>query len=462
MNNITEFFQDPDAAKSLVDSLPYGLLVVDEEGRVQAVNNSLAHILSVDPRAMMGKLIGEALGCLYALKNPEKCSSAEYCKNCEVSNLTLGALGKNKKQKARASFQILTNGQVRTVDFLLSAIPFSFRNRRFGLLASHDISRLTAVSLPDTQTGFRRMVGQHPKMKELFETIRQIARTQAPVLIQGETGTGKELVALAIHEESTRAGKYFVPVNCSALPEGLLETELFGHVKGAFTGAIRDKKGRFELADGGTIFLDEMGELSPAMQVKLLRVLQDGSCERVGSENTVRLDVRVISATNKELEKEIASGRFREDLYYRLCVMPITVPPLRERRSDIPILVEHFLAHYAMEFFGKNANLSSKAGSMLMNHNWPGNVRELQNAIQFALAKCQGRTIEPSHLPKKLRSAATEPFTVQHRRPKLQVRDVIRALGKVNGNKNKAAELLGVSRSTLYRFFAKLEDGKTP
>ena len=275
--------------------------------------------------------------------------------------------------------------------------------------------------------------------------------------IQGESGTGKELVALAIHKESSRVQGNFVPVNCGALPEGLLESELFGHVKGAFTGAHRDRKGRFELADGGTIFLDEVGELSPATQVKLLRVLQDGRFEPVGSEHTVRVNVRVISATNKRLEEEVVAERFREDLYYRLCVMPIIILPLRDRREDIPLLLENFIAKFSEETWGKKITISDAALSILRSHSWPGNVRELINMMKFALAKCHGQKIKPEHLPPTLHVNMARLYISRQREPKLKSNAVVEALKEAKGNKCRAAEILGVSRSTLYRFFAKQE-----
>jgi transcriptional regulator with PAS, ATPase and Fis domain len=288
-------------------------------------------------------------------------------------------------------------------------------------------------------------------MIAVFRQIRDVTEYDFPVHIYGETGTGKELVAHAIHNESHRGGAPFVPINCGALPEGLIESELFGHVKGAFSGAIRDKKGRFELADSGTVFLDEISELPKLMQVKLLRFLQEGSFEKVGGEKTSSVNVRIISATNKDLKKEVQRGNFREDLYYRLNVIPIAVPPLRERKNDIPLLVEHFLGQLP----GKNENekpgISDDAMAMMMDYRWPGNVRELQNAVQFSIVRCRGGVIQPDDLPIELKEFIVEK---PRRGPsrKLDAAMVKAALAKTGGNKAKAAKHLGVGRATLYRF----------
>ena len=310
-----------------------------------------------------------------------------------------------------------------------------------------------------TEQSFAGIVGRDAKMLELFDTIREVAKVNVPVLIQGESGTGKELVAAAIHNEGHNADKPFVPVNCGALPEGILESELFGHVKGAFTGAIRDRKGRFEMADGGTIFLDEIGELPGAMQVKLLRVLQEGTFQRVGGEETVKVDVRVISATNKDLAEEVAAGRFREDLFYRLCVVPVYLPPLRERRNDIGLLADHLLKRALTEVGREGAILSPEAVDAMMDYDWPGNVRELENALQYALVKCRDNLILPEHLPLNIlnRDTARQPSTKRHRKHKLDAERVRRMLEETGGNKIEAARRLGVSRATLYRFLQESE-----
>ncbi|MBN1417180.1 MAG: sigma 54-interacting transcriptional regulator [Planctomycetes bacterium] len=305
-----------------------------------------------------------------------------------------------------------------------------------------------------TEHSFAGIVGRDPRMLDLFETIRELARVDASVLLHGESGTGKELVALAIHGEGPRADKAFVPVNCGALPETLLESELFGHCRGAFTGAIREKKGRFELAQGGTIFLDEVGEISASMQVKLLRVLQEGTFERLGGEQTIQADVRVISATNKDLPREIAAGRFREDLFYRLSVVPVHLPPLRERRGDIPLLAHHILRTALAARGLPEVSLAPETLAAMTSYGWPGNVRELQNAIQYALVKFKGEILEVSHLPPEIgRASEAEGARGRTgRAPKLRVEDVLRVLEECQGNKAAAARRLGVTRATLYKY----------
>jgi PAS domain S-box-containing protein len=297
---------------------------------------------------------------------------------------------------------------------------------------------------------FSGIIGRDPKMKDIFEMIREITDVDIPVLIQGESGTGKELVAHAIHNEGPRVHKAFVPVNCGALPEGLLESELFGHVKGSFTGAMRDRKGRFEMANGGTLFLDEIADLPKVVQAKLLRVLQEGKFERVGDEKTISVDVRIISAANRNLKQEVEKGNFRDDLYYRISVVPIHMPPLRKRKNDIPLLVNNFLKK-AVYKEHKTKTISESALSVMMDYSWPGNVRELQSAIHYALIKSRGKIIQPAHLPIELRTQKNAPLS---RGPSLRLdsKVVKEALIRSGGNKAKAARYLGVGRATLYRF----------
>jgi len=354
------------------------------------------------------------------------------------------------------------NGEERLVE--MSVVPLKDNNNLpIGVVASmKDITREhnLATRLGEVEQ-FSGIVGKCKKMQEIFQTIRELSKSDVSVLIQGESGTGKELVASAIHNEGTRSHKRFVTVNCGALPDTLLETELFGHVKGAFTGAIRDKKGRFELADGGTLFLDEIGDISPSMQVKLLRVLQDGTLQRLGSEKTTTVNVRVIAATNKNLKEEIEAGRFREDLFYRLSVVPVYLPPLRDRRSDINLLASHFLKEEVDDKLDKKPFLSQETLDLLQEYHWPGNVRELLNIIRYLLVKCPNEKIEPSYLPPDIQEkqiALTRVVTPSKgKREKLDRQAVLDALQECKGNKVKAAKLLKVGRATLYRFLTKYQ-----
>ncbi len=290
------------------------------------------------------------------------------------------------------------------------------------------------------------IIGNSKAMHEVYANIARVAKSNATVLIRGESGTGKELVAHAIHYNSPRAKKPFVKVNCAAIPDNLIESELFGHEKGAFTGAVARKPGKFALAQGGTIFLDEIGDLSPQLQVKLLRVLQEKEFERVGGWETVKVNVRVIAATNRDLETLMAEGRFREDLYYRLNVFPIYLPPLRERRTDILLLAEHFLEKYARENGKDIRRITTPAIDMLMRYHWPGNVRELENCIERAVLLCEEPAIHSYHLPPTLqtadesRSAVDLPFAeaVRHFETDL----IVDALKATRGNIRKAAERL--------------------
>jgi DNA-binding NtrC family response regulator len=346
---------------------------------------------------------------------------------------------------------------------------------------------------------FDQLVGTAPKMQAVFKLIERVADTDSTILILGESGTGKELVARALHYNSKRQYGQFVPVNCSALPENLLESELFGHKKGSFTGAIADKKGLFQEADGGTIFLDEIGTMSPLLQSRLLRVLQDREIRRVGDNTYSTVNVRVVAATNESLERRIKDGKFREDLYYRLNVIPISLPRLIERREDIPLLVAHFLKNKLAPRMGKNYQVTRQAMDILTAYDWPGNVRELENAIERAAAMCEGEVIHPTDLPQPLllsksigHSGSIEDAEVGSHEPRANgdglyplrspeaahlnrlpspslvgvsevsdhlknfVRDqeiayIQLALKQTGGDKEKAADLLGISLATLYR-----------
>ena len=293
---------------------------------------------------------------------------------------------------------------------------------------------------------FSNIIGTSGPMRQVYEQIHQVARTNTTVLIRGESGTGKELIAHAIHYNSTRAKKPFIKVNCAALPETLIESELFGYEKGAFTGAQARKRGRFELAEGGTLFLDEIGEINPSTQVKLLRVLQEREFERVGGTETLKANVRLIAATNKDLETAIAEKSFREDLYYRLNVFTLFIPPLRERKSDLLLLADHFVAKYSREHGKSIRRISTPAIDMLVSYHWPGNVRELENIIERSVLVCDGNAIHGHHLPPTLQTAeASETVTSSSLTDSVQQfeKDLIAdALKTTRGNRAKAARLL--------------------
>ena len=353
------------------------------------------------------------------------------------------------------------DGKLRHVEINLLPLRGENNESQGAMISFRDFThRMHVEKKFDEIKHYMGIVGQSPAMMQVFDSIRDVGPTDVTTLIQGESGTGKELVAEALYKISARSARPFIVVNCGALPEGLLETELFGHVKGAFTGAIRDKKGRFELANKGTIFLDEIGELSSSMQVKLLRVLENGSFESVGSETTIRVDVRVISATNRNLEERVRLRRFREDLYYRLCGFIIQIPPLRDRLEDIPQLAELFLQDASLKL-GQKAVYDQTFIQSLTQFQWPGNVRQLQNCMQHAIIKGRGQPLALSHLPAELlRRKGLDPVSRKPGRPQKLSEVVVRdALEKTVGNKAQAAQMLGVSRATLYRFLKESRPG---
>jgi len=318
-------------------------------------------------------------------------------------------------------------------------------------LKAEKVKTKTLKKALEEKFGLGNIVGKNPRMQIIYELVEDISQSDSTVLIQGESGTGKELIAQAIHLLSPRKERPFVVANCSAYAQSLLESELFGHEKGAFTGALKRKRGRFELADGGSVFLDEIGEIPPTTQLLLLRVLQEKKFERVGGEDTLTVDVRVIAATNRNLAQEMMSGRFREDLYYRLNVIPIVVPPLRERKGDIPLLARHFLGIYSTANSKAMRGFSEEVMQIFLDHDWPGNVRELQNAVEHAVILAKGDMISATDLPHTLK----ESFP---RAPHMEISSlkdteknlILKVLKETEGNKYQAAKILGITRSTLY------------
>jgi two-component system response regulator HydG len=306
----------------------------------------------------------------------------------------------------------------------------------------------------DKRYGFEGIIGGSESMQEVFDTLRQVSPSDATVLILGESGTGKELVARAIHANSSRRGKHFVPLNCAALSETILESELFGHDKGAFTGAVQTRKGRFEFADGGTLFLDEIGDLPLPIQVKLLRVIEYGEVFRVGSNEALRVDVRLLAATNKDLPSLIREGKFREDLYYRLKVVTIDLPPLRERPEDLPLLVQTFLSEFAQQYRKKPPEITPAALELLYGYDWPGNVRELRNCLESMVVLDKDGRIDGEDVPRYVRNSDdSAPLPgVSGVNLEDKEKDAIRkALAMAEGNREKAARMLGIGERTLYR-----------
>jgi DNA-binding NtrC family response regulator len=318
-----------------------------------------------------------------------------------------------------------------------------------------DLLEQNKILSDELYTGYDEIIGNSQAIKKVFSLIEQVADKDTTVLIHGESGTGKELIARAIHRKSKRSEYPFIKINCGALNENLLESELFGHEKGSFTGAIRQKKGRFELADKGTLFLDEIGDVSPSMQVKLLRVLQEGEFERVGGEITLKSDVRIIAATNKDLQKLILGGHFREDLFYRLSVIPINLPSLRERKEDIILLINYFIKRLALKNNCEVKEISGEGLEMLMDYPWPGNIRELENLTERLFVISTDKVIDPSLIASHLSSSISlnsgyENLPLEEALYAFEKNLIVNAMKKANGIKNRAAKILGISTSVLY------------
>ncbi len=422
----------------VLDNLKEGIIAHDLQRKIYFFNAEAERVTGFSREEVVGHDCHEVFDAPFCGKRCSFCNGGPVCEERVEYPLTITT----------------KEGEQRRVEFTATMVRDE-KGAFVGVVASfRDMTELQALQQRSGEmTHFANIIGGDNKMRSVYQQIIDVAQYDFPVHLFGETGTGKELVANAIHNESRRGGAPFVPINCGALPEGLIESELFGHVKGAFSGAIRDKKGRFQLADGGTIFLDEVAELSKPLQVKLLRFLQEGTLEQVGGERTLEVNVRVISATNKDLKKEVQRNNFREDLFYRLNVIPIEIPPLRERKNDIPLLANHFLDQVA-ERSGKTLpGIAEPALSLMMDYFWPGNVRELQNAVQFSIVKCSGQVITPEDLPLELRQFQSPP---SRRGPvkKLDAPSVRQALIKTGNNKARAARELNVGRATLYRFLS--------
>jgi len=446
--------------KTIFDTLRDGLLVIDPAGKIQAVNPAAERLTGYSAEEMIGKscTILNCTGC----KIIGRGSGKDWCKLYHV--------GKSKGKKC-----LITTKDRRATHIIKTASVLRDKDgRAIGAIETlTDMSEIVRkqqeiLSLRKTfhlDDGFHGMLGKSDVMLNLFELIENVAQTEAPVMIQGPSGAGKELAARAIHEAGSRSEMPFIKVNCAALNENLLESELFGHVKGAFTGADRERIGRFEAAHGGTIFLDEIGDIPLSTQVKLLRVLEDRKIERVGDHKPISVNVRVITATNKILEELVAERLFREDLFFRINVFPLQCPSLAERAEDIPLIVQNFIKRYVPKEGKKILGCTPEAMEKLVSYPWPGNVRELRNAIEYAFVLCPSGAIGVQHLPPKIATVCgasiaddkkKDPDFLKEREKLLQV------LRQTKGNQSEAAKLLGVSRVTVWKRIKKYDIDLAP
>jgi PAS domain S-box-containing protein len=425
--------------EAIFRSVKDAIITVDPELRVIEANKSTEAICGIAVKEIAGKTFSQSLN---------HCS-----KSCsEVLRLTLEKKMTIKEYRVECGHQ---QRHQQTVS--VSSSPLLDPEGKFmgAVLAIRDITLLRDLERELRERHqFQNIIGRSKKMQDTYRLLEDLANLETTVLITGESGTGKDLVARALHYSGQRAFKPFVTVNCSALAESLLESELFGHVKGAFTGAIKDKQGRFQAANGGTILLDEIGDISPLIQLKLLRVLQEKEFERVGEFIPQKVDVRVIACTNKDLKEKVKRGEFRQDLYYRLKVVEVSLPPLRERLEDLPLLMDHFCRSFNERFKKNIEGISNEVLGRFMDYPWPGNVRELEHVMEHAFVLCHGGMITLEHLPSEIRDdGRTERIAVQEASTHGPngAQEVLNALNKTHWNKTKAARLLGISRRTIYR-----------
>lgn len=434
--------------KTVVDTIQDGVMIVDIQGAIVSVNKGLEKITGYTRSELIGEpcLILDCNVCKIVREN----KGEHWCKLFRDGTVDMRKCLLTKKDGS--NIHVLKN----------ASLLHDAEGKVMG--AVETMTDITEIIVKDTQIeAFRRqlraedsfhgILGASALMQELFYLINNAAQSDAPVIIFGESGTGKELISKAIHDVGSRKRKPFVKVNCAALTESLLESELFGHVKGAFTGAYQNREGRFEAARGGDIFIDEIGDLPLSTQVKLLRVLEEKVVERVGDHRPIHIDVRIISATNKDLLKLVGQGAFREDLFYRVNVIPITVPPLRERAEDIPILAESFFRRIQLKSDRKIEGISNDAMGAMMNYPWPGNVRELKSAFEYCFVTCQEDLIQPHHLPPAI-FQAKKPLPEVKKTPnnhkEIKRKQLVEALEKAGGNQSEAARILGVSRVTVW------------
>ncbi len=434
--------------KRIIDTLQDGILVLDTGGVIHATNPAAERLTGYSKAELTGRScrILNCTGC--KIIGPGK--GKEFCKLFIVGRSKLKkCMIKNKKNLSVHILKVasvLENEQgevIGAVEVLTDMTDLVQKQQ--------EIKALKHMFLLDE--GFNGILGKTPVMEKLFQLISSVAQSDAPVLIQGESGTGKELVALAIHENSPRKKQPFIKVNCAALNESLLESELFGHVKGSFTGADKDRVGRFEAANTGTLFLDEIGDISLSTQVKLLRVLEEKEVERVGDHHPFPVDIRIITATNRDLEKLVAKGSFRKDLFFRINVFPLQCPSLSERKDDIPLIIQSFINRVCEKNNKNILEVSSEAMEIFLTYNWPGNIRELRNAIEYASILCARGLIEPKHIPAKIRYN-NQPLKKENclsSAAQSERNKMLEGLRQTRGNQSKLARTLGISRVTLWK-----------
>jgi len=422
--------------EAIFRSVKDAIITVDKNMLVIEANKATKEICGIAPKEIFGKAFSDGL---------YECDKSCYGVLREVL--------KNEKTIKEYRAECRHQHRPKQVVELTSSPLLDWVGKFIGaVLVIRDITRLNNLERELRERHqFHNIIGKSRKMQDIYRLLTDLADMETTVLITGETGTGKELVAKALHYSGGRALKQLVIVNCSALSENLLESELFGHIKGAFTGATRDKQGRFQAANGGTILLDEIGDISPMIQLKLLRVLQEKEFERVGESTPLKVDVRVIAATNRDLKEKVRLGEFREDLYYRLNVMQVELPPLRERLKDVPLLVDHFCDLFNRSFKKKIDGISEEVLRIFMSYPWPGNIRELEHAIEHAFVLCRGRTITVDHVPSEIKEYAKIKKTIPEKSSIETPQVLVEALDKTGWNKAKAARLLRISRQTLYR-----------
>ena len=440
--------------RPIIDSVQDGIIIVDDEGRFVAANLTAQLITGYSEERLKGHSCRmlNCTGCQVIGKGPGK----NWC--------GLFSEGQVREKKC-----LITNSRNQSIPVVKNAtVLLDAKGRILGAVETlKDISEnitykneLASIKrIYHLEDGFHGIIGRTPVMQHLYEHIESVSALDTPVMILGESGTGKEMVAKALHETGSRASMPFIKVNCAALSESILESELFGHVKGAYTGAETDRIGRFEAAHKGTLFLDEIGDIPPAVQIKLLRVLEEKMIQRVGSNTSIPVDVRIVTATNKNLEALIQKGRFREDLFFRVNVFPLTCPPLADRKDDITLIIQHFITLLAQKT-GKNIlGFTPEAMRLMVSYPWPGNIRELRNCVEYAFVLARGKSIGREHLPEKIAaftppqpdSPVSLPENACVTVGQSEKDELIEALKKTDGNQTRAAELLGISRITVWK-----------